>query len=230
MNILSINTTTRIIDVALLCKNKIFSIEKDVRLADYEDVVCLIKSILKKEKLKLRQIDYFGVCIGPGSFTGMRIGLSAMKALAYSIDKPLIGLGSLDAEAFAVKDRFCGQLCIMQDAKRNNAYAAVFNNNKKLRRISPYLLLEISQSLKEVKRFSKNNANLYFYGDIVSHHKENIKKIFPNSKFLEHAEANLRSRALILLTKDNIKQKSSSFDLLPIYMYPRDCQVNKNLK
>lgn len=229
MNILSINTTTRIINVALDCKGKFFSIEKDINLNGYEDVVSLIRTLFKKANLRLRQIDYFGVCIGPGSFTGMRIGLSAMKALAYSTDKPLIGFGSLDLEAHVVKDKFCGLLCIMQDAKRNNVYGAVFDNHKRLRRISPYLLLDLEKILKEVKKTDKNK-DVYFYGDIISRHKEDIKKIFPKAKFLGHEDENLRSKALISLTKINIKKKSSPFNLLPFYMYPRDCQVRRPLK
>jgi tRNA threonylcarbamoyladenosine biosynthesis protein TsaB len=230
MNILSINTSTRVIDVALQSKDKIFNIEKDTRLGDYEDIVSLIKSVLRRAKLKLGEIDYFGVCIGPGSFTGMRIGLSTMKALAYSTRKPLIGFGSLDAEAYTVKGRFYGQLCIMLDAKRNNAYTAVFNNNNRLRRISPYLLLGVPQSLQEIKKFGKNKTDIYFCGDMAWHYKEAIYKEFPGSKFLEHADASCRSKAMISLTKDNIKKKSSPFDILPLYMYPRDCQVSKPLK
>ena len=230
MNILAINTTTRIINVALDYKGRFFSTENDINLNGYEDVVSLIRALLKKANSRLEQIDYFGACIGPGSFTGMRIGLSAMKALAYSTKKPLIGFGSLDLEAHEVKDKFCGLLCIMQDAKRNNVYGAIFDNQNKLCRLSPYLLLDLATILREVKKINKKRKDLYFYGDIVSRHKDEIKKIFPNANFIEFENGDLRGMALISLTKINLKRKSSPFNLLPLYMYPRDCQVRRTLK
>lgn len=228
--ILSVNTTGRIIDIVLSCNGTIFEMQRDIRLNDYEGIVSLIKAILKKAKLGLKQLDYFGVCTGPGSFTGMRIGLSAMKALAYSTGKPLIGFGSLDLLARAVKNRPFGLLCIMQDAKRNNIYSAVFNSDKKLRRLSPYLLLDIHSLLKRIKKFNKKRADLYFYGDIVACHKDQIKRVFPDSKFLQYEDEKLKGREIISLTKDNIKNKSNSFELLPFYMYPKDCQVRRPVK
>lgn len=228
--ILSIDTTSRVIDVALSFDGKSFSIERDVRLSEYEGIISLIKLILKKSRLGIEQIDYFGVCTGPGSFTGMRIGLSVMKALAYSTGKPLIGFGSLDLLARMVKDKFCGLLCIMQDAKRNNIYSAVFDNTGKLRRISPYLLLDAPQLLKKIKKLNKKTRDLYFYGDMVSHYKEDIKKVFPESKFLEYHDLKLKGKAIISLTKDNLRQRCNSFEILPFYMYPKDCQVRKPVK
>ncbi|MBL7197246.1 MAG: tRNA (adenosine(37)-N6)-threonylcarbamoyltransferase complex dimerization subunit type 1 TsaB [Candidatus Omnitrophica bacterium] len=230
MRILSINTTSRVMDVALSSNGKIFGIERDIRLNDYEGIVSLIKLILKRSRLKLEQIDYFGACNGPGSFTGIRIGLSVMKALAYSTGRPLIGFRSLDLLAWMAKDKFSGLLCIMQDARRNNIYSAVFSNNRGLRKISPYLLLGISQLLREIKKLNRKKIDLYFYGDIVSYYKDDIKKFFPSSILLQQQEFNLKSQAIISLTKDNIKQKCNSFELLPFYMYPKDCQVRKPVK
>ncbi len=230
MKILAINTTSGVIDVVLSSDKKISSIERDMRFNDYEGVVTLISLILKKSRLKLGQIDYFGVCTGPGSFTGMRIGLSVMKALSYSTGKPLVGFGSLDLLACIVKDKFKGLLCIMQDARRNNIYSSIFNNNNKLSRISPYLLLEIISLLKKVKRIYKKKKNLYFYGDIASHYQDEIRRFFPNSIILKQKSSRLKSQAIISLTRNNIRKRCNSFEVLPFYMYPKDCQVRKPAK
>ena len=227
MRILSINTTSRVMDVALSSNGKIFGIERDIRLNDYEGIVSLIKLILKRSRLKLEQIDYFGVCIGPGSFTGIRIGLSTMKALAYSTNKPLVGYKSLDLIAHMLKEEFSGLLCIMQDARRSNLYSAIFSNHRSLKKVSPYLLVEISQLIKQIKKLSKKREDLYFYGDMVSDYKDTIKKAFPNSIILNDRGNNSIGQAMISLTKDNIKKRKNSFELLPFYMYPKDCQVRR---
>jgi len=230
MKILSINTTDNIMEVALSFGERIYSLKRDIRINDYEGIVFLIDLVLKKAKLRLSQIDYFGVCTGPGSFTGMRIGISVMKALAYSTGKPLIGFGSLDLLAWAVKDKFSSLLCVMQDAKRNNIYSAVFSRNKNISRISPYLLLDINRLLNKIKELNKENADLYFCGNVALFYQDKIERMFPNSKFLQDKDINLKAEAIISLTKENIKKKSNSFKLLPFYMYPKDCQVRKPIR
>lgn len=233
MRILVIDTTSRVINIALSCSNgEVFTIKRDIQLNNYEDIVSLIRSISRKSKVQIQQIDYFGVCTGPGSFTGIRIGLSAMKALAYSTNKPLIGYKSLDLLAWMVKEKekFSGLLCIIQDARRNNIYSAVYSNGRSFRRITPYLLIGVPQLLRELKKLNKKNLTLYFYGDMVSHYKSDIRKSFSNSIILNHQYTNLKNQAMISLTKDNLSQKSNSFEVLPFYMYPKDCQVRKPKK
>jgi tRNA threonylcarbamoyladenosine biosynthesis protein TsaB len=228
--ILSIDTSSRTIDVALSSHGRIINVQSDFRLDNYEGVVCLIESALKKASLELEHIDYFGACIGPGSFTGIRIGLSVMKALAYSQRKPMIGFSSLDLLAYMAKDKFQGLLCIMQDAKRNNIYSAAFKNNKRLHRVSPYLLCDLSQLLREIKRIHRHGTDLYFYGDAVSNYKDQIIKSFPDSIILNYEDKKLKGRAIISLTKENADKKISSFQILPLYMYPKDCQVRRTMR
>lgn len=231
MRILAVDTTSRIVNIALSSPNFFLSIERDVQVNNYESIVSLIESILKKSRLKIEEVDYFGACVGPGSFTGIRIGLSTMKALAYSVNRPIVGFRSLDAISYSVKDVFFGLLCIMQDARRNNIYSSVFSNYRDFRRISPYLLTDIPQLLRKLKKLNNKNKNLYFYGDAVSIYKDQIKDNFPHSIILHQKMNSLkRGRAMISLTKENLKYKCNSFNLLPFYMYPKDCQVRKTEK
>jgi tRNA threonylcarbamoyladenosine biosynthesis protein TsaB len=227
MKILVINTAASIIDIALYSDGVIFGIERHVRLNEYEDVVSLIASLLKKQKLGFEQIDYFGVCLGPGSFTGIRIGLSAMKAIAYSARKPLVGFKSLDLLAWTARGSFRGTLCVIQDAKRSNFYSAVFYNNGKIKRASQYLLLSFPQLMEEIKDLNKKNVQLYFYGEMAVNHKDDIIRIFPAAKLLQDGNVSLRRKAMIELTKANIAGKTDAFSIMPFYMYPRDCQVRK---
>ena len=79
--------------------------------------------------LELDGIDGFVVARGPGSFTGLRIGLSVIKGLSYAMDKPVAGVSSLDGIAF----RFaCSTIpvCVMMDAKRNEVYCSIYHFNQ----------------------------------------------------------------------------------------------------
>ncbi|MDD5617745.1 MAG: tRNA (adenosine(37)-N6)-threonylcarbamoyltransferase complex dimerization subunit type 1 TsaB [Candidatus Omnitrophica bacterium] len=230
MKILAIDTTSQVINIALFSGEKLTSIERDVKYGGYEDVLSLIKAVLNKSKIKLETIDCFGVCNGPGSFTGMRIGLSAVKALAYSLNKPVVSYKSLDLLAWMVKDGFLGLLCVMQDARRGNIYSAVYSNRIKFKRISEYALTDITKLLSQLKKINKKPFNLYFYGDAVLNYKDKIKSSFPDCKIIKEYDARSKSRAMISLARNNTSKKLNSFEILPFYMYPDNCQVTKPKK
>jgi len=230
MKILAIDTTSRIINIALSDNGKFFSIENDLNTGEYEDVLLLIKKILKKSNVDIKNIDYFGVCNGPGSFTGIRIGLSAIKALAYSLNKPVVVYKSLDLSAWMVKDKFSGLLCVAHDARRNNIYSTVYTNNNGLKMIMPYLLSGIDDLLSNLKRINKKLLPVYFYGDIVSHYKDKINNSLDDYKIIPDHDSGLKSKAMISLIESNKLDRVNSFKVVPFYMYPKDCQVNKQAK
>jgi tRNA threonylcarbamoyladenosine biosynthesis protein TsaB len=230
VNILAIDTTSRAVNVALAKNKKIFSVEKDLNPGEYEEIISLINTICRKSKVKLEDLDYFGVCNGPGSFTGMRIGLATVKALGYSLNKPVVAYKSLDLLAWMVKDEFSGLLCVMQDARRDNVYSAVYSKNSHLKRITPYILTGFAELSKKLKHLRRKSSKIYFYGDAAWHYKDKIKEFFCEYKIIKDYHAKLKSRAMISWVKNNINTKKSAFRILPFYMYPRDCQVNKQVK
>lgn len=228
MKILAIDTATSVIRIALLSGDKLSGVERDLKFGEYEGVLLLVKSLLEKDKVKIEDIDYFGVCNGPGSFTGIRIGLSVAKALAYSFKKPIIAYKSLDLLAWSLKDDFSGLLCVMQDARRGNVYSAVYADGRTFKRISPYVLTDIKQLLNRLSKTSKQRK-IYFCGDAVSGYKDNIKKVFPESSIIDKG-CGFISGAMISWIKKNISSQANSFKASPFYMYPKDCQVRKPLK
>lgn len=91
------------------------------RLHDELDVV------LHELGLSLKHIDVFGVAIGPGSFTGLRIGLATIKGFAHSLNKPVVGVSTLQAQAWAAG--VSGLVCACLDALRGEVYAQLFQVN-----------------------------------------------------------------------------------------------------
>jgi tRNA threonylcarbamoyladenosine biosynthesis protein TsaB len=89
-----------------------------------------IAELLREQTLALHQLDAVSVTIGPGSYTGLRIGLSAAKGLCYALNIPLIAVGTLETMARAVeKIDTAALICPLIDARRMEVFAAVYNNS-----------------------------------------------------------------------------------------------------
>ncbi len=97
----------------------------NVKTTHSERLMTVIDHALVQSELNMDDIDVFSVAIGPGSFTGLRIGLSTVKGLSYSTGKPVVTVPTL--KAFAWNFPFCEYpVCLMLDARKEEVYAAVF--------------------------------------------------------------------------------------------------------
>lgn len=135
-----------------------------------ERLVQFIEVLLKQSDLGIDDLSGFAVSIGPGSFTGLRVGLSTIKGLCHSTSKPLVRVPTLDALAFAVP--YCHYvLCPMLDARRGEVYAAFYQTGSgELQRLTPYLALTPSELLKRVEE------DTVFLGSGVDAYREQIVK------------------------------------------------------
>ena len=88
-----------------------------------------IDGMLKKNNFKPNQLDAVAVSIGPGSYTGLRVGLSAAKGLCYALHIPLITVSSLKIIAFGVRDQATALICPMIDARRMEVFTALYNKD-----------------------------------------------------------------------------------------------------
>jgi tRNA threonylcarbamoyladenosine biosynthesis protein TsaB len=90
-----------------------------------ERLMAAIDGVLRAARWELADVEAFAVALGPGSFTGLRIGLSTIKGLAFATGKPVVGVPTLDALAWALP--FCAfPVCPVLDAKKNEVYAALY--------------------------------------------------------------------------------------------------------
>lgn len=96
-----------------------------------EKLLTLVQAVCDAQKLKLVQLDGIAVSIGPGSFTGLRIGLSSAKGLCYALQKPLIAVPTFDAVASAVCNAHpeCSTVTVCVDAKQGEYYVGVYERN-----------------------------------------------------------------------------------------------------
>lgn len=184
--ILNIETATKNCSVSIADKGNILAI-KELNNGNYSHAEVLhpfIADILKEAQLSSKDIDAVAVSKGPGSYTGLRIGVSAAKGLCFAFDKPLISIDTLTALAHATTSSE-GYIIPMIDARRMEVYASVFDvNYTQVREIKAEVVTE-SSYLDYLK-----NGNVIFLGDgamkckgIITHDNAVfLSDYFPSSK------------------------------------------------
>ncbi|MBQ9314007.1 MAG: tRNA (adenosine(37)-N6)-threonylcarbamoyltransferase complex dimerization subunit type 1 TsaB [Clostridia bacterium] len=132
-----------------------------------ETLLPLVDELLKFSNISLNDIDAFACCVGPGSFTGIRIGIATMKGFALSLNKPTISVSTLEGLAYNVPT-FDGLVCSILDAKNNNVYSALYKLDTAPQMIGDYLTNSIDSLIEEIK---KHDEKVLFVGDgAISYH------------------------------------------------------------
>lgn len=167
--ILHIETATQICSVALSENDEIISShQSDVKNAHSSILTVFIDEIFRETGINIHHLDAVSVSMGPGSYTGLRIGVSAAKGLCYAGDKPLIAINTLEAMAFGMIKIATGKIeniadclfCPMIDARRMEVYSAIFNFDLgKIRAVQAEIIDE--QSFAEFL----NQHKMVFAGD-----------------------------------------------------------------
>ena len=149
MKMLSIDTSTDYLSVAITDGTKVLArYHRPSHRNHSRLLVPTISNLVKNAGLKLKDIDGLCVSVGPGSFTGLRIGVVTVKALAYALDKPVVTVPTLDVIARNAKG-FKGVVCPVIDAKKNKVYACLYKSDGvKFKKISKYLLVPVESLLK----------------------------------------------------------------------------------
>lgn len=222
MNLLSIDTSGKKLSVAVSNGQKILTeLISTSDLNHSRDLIIYIDRGLKKSKLNLRKLDGFCVVTGPGSFTGLRIGVTAIKGLAYVTKKKIVGVSSLDVIASNVKN-FDGDIVPIIDAKRNQVYAAIYRSkNGNLTRKSKYYLIPIEDLVEKLKK------KTIFLGDGVFIYKEIIKNLKPDAEFAAEPLffADIKKAAELGAKKFKEKEFIDPFRLEPMYLYQKFCSI-----
>lgn len=146
--------------------------------------------------------------LGHGSFTGIRIGISSVKAMAESLNIPVIDVSSLEALAYNIQDVNCNIICSLIDARNNQVYCGIFDNNYNL--LENYLADDINNVLEVLRK----HENILFVGDGAIFHKDllNIQN-FSYDNFI-HSK-NIAKCAYKKFKNDNTKTADT---IMPLYL------------
>ncbi|MDX1700307.1 MAG: tRNA (adenosine(37)-N6)-threonylcarbamoyltransferase complex dimerization subunit type 1 TsaB, partial [Melioribacteraceae bacterium] len=177
--ILNIETASTNCSVALAKDGKTIALKEDndKSYSHSERLHVYIDEVLKQSKIKLKDLDAIAVSKGPGSYTGLRIGVSAAKGLCYSLNIPLISVLTLQSLAHQVNPD-SGYIVPMLDARRKEVYSAVFDFNHNLIRNTEAQVLD-DHSFKDLLI----NHSVIFIGSGVEKTKELIRH--QNAIFIE---------------------------------------------
>lgn len=130
MKILSLECSASPASVAIIDNGKIIgSSFVNIKLTHSQTLMPMVKSLLDAAMLSINDIDGIAISQGPGSFTGIRIGISAAKGLGFAKKLPCVGVSTLRSMAENFKDRNC-IVCAVMDARCNQVYNALFNINE----------------------------------------------------------------------------------------------------
>ncbi len=127
MRILAVETSSRRGSVALLEDQRLVaSLEHEQPNSHAERLLPMVEQLLAEAGWPKSSLDRLGVGVGPGSFTGLRVGIALAEGLSVGLDRPLIGVGSLWAMAFGALAERPGTCCALLDARRDELFAAVY--------------------------------------------------------------------------------------------------------
>lgn len=217
MIVLSIDSSSKVATVALL--------NDDTLLGEYvindkrEHSVLLmpmIENLLKDCELTINDIDGFVVSKGPGSFTGLRIGMATVKGLSMGSNKPYLSISSLDALAYSLVN-FDGIICPIMDALRDSVFTCMYkSSNGELSKIIDYSALSLDELVEVLQQ---KDEPVIFTGDGVYKYKEYLLEKLPNAKFAPNHLSVVRASALgelgmELLRKGQYDDMNSS----PLYL------------
>ncbi len=178
--ILNIETSTTNCSVSLSNKGETLVLKEDYGngYSHAEKLHVYIEAVLKEANITSSQLEAIAVSKGPGSYTGLRIGVSAAKGLAYALNIPLISISTLEALAHQVSaDSGC--IVPMLDARRLEVYSAIFDKDYNVVRAIEAQILNESAFEKELA-----SGKIYFVGDGVEKTKTLLNS--PNAIFIEN--------------------------------------------
>lgn len=165
MKILGIDTSTPIGSVALIDgDNLVAEHTLNIVQAHSSRLMPAIDTVLKWSDITAADLDGCAVGIGPGSFTGIRIGVATIKSLCYALDKPIVGVSTLETVAYNLRSTN-GIICPLLDARRSEVYSAIFEGGIEWQRLSEDLCLSLDAFLDCLDTHTSPGHTINFVGD-----------------------------------------------------------------
>ena len=226
MKILAVDTSSKICAVAILEDNKVIDeIKLDNGKTHSENLMPIIKEILDRNSLNLSSFNLIAVSVGPGSFTGIRIGIATIKPMAEVYNLPVASVTSLETLARNIENKEKDFTIIsLIDAKNNQVYAGFFDTEYNLKEE------EIAEDIDEVLKRAGKYSKIIFVGDGAIIHKEKIEENLKNRNiiFAEENNQSAINTGKMGYKKFLEKNLKNSDTILPIYLRKSQAERLKN--
>ncbi|HSH35472.1 tRNA (adenosine(37)-N6)-threonylcarbamoyltransferase complex dimerization subunit type 1 TsaB [Schnuerera sp.] len=228
MKVLGVDTSTMMATCAVLDEERLlgeFSLNQE--MTHSENLVPMIKEVLDSLNLQISDIDLYGVSLGPGSFTGLRIGIATVKSFAHVFDKPIVGVSTLEGLAFNLVHK--GPIVPMIDARRNRVYTGIYKWQKG--RIINVLKPSIMEIKELLELLNGDYDNIMVNGNGALLYEDKIKDILKDKVNLSPISLNscrAASIAELALLKDKEENKYDYYNIVPDYL--RESQAQRELR
>jgi len=219
LNILAMDSSAKATSVAVGNEKSIFAeFNAAVRLTHSQTLMPMMESVLSTAGLSLGEIDYFAVSAGPGSFTGLRIGIGAVKGLAYAAKKSCIAVSTLDALARNLPGAE-GIVCAAMDARCSQVYTASFlSGESSLRRLTGDEALSIDCLGDKLEELSKITKKIFLVGDGAELCYNRLKDRLSGLTLAGEALRMERASSVLLAARDKLSQAVDAARLMPVYL------------
>lgn len=210
--ILNLETATTNCSVSISKDGKTIAIKEDndKSYSHAERLHVYIDDVLKEANIKSKDLNGIAVSKGPGSYTGLRIGVSAAKGLCFALDKPLISIPTLDALAHQVEIDD-GVIVSMLDARRMEVYSAIYDLDYKQIRETQAQILDEASFNDYLER-----QKVYFIGNGVEKTKTLIHH--PNAVFVEEKLPSANDMSMLAYNKYKISDTEDVAYFEPYYL------------
>ena len=214
MKLLSIDTSSDVCSVAILEDDKLI---KELNITDSkthsENLMPLVDKLFNEAEMKLSDMQAIACSIGPGSFTGIRIGIATVKAMAEVFNLPIIGVTSLETLAELGNN---DTIVSLIDARNNQVYCGIFGNGE-------YLAADIHEIIEKLKKYQ----NIQFIGNGAILHKELLEAELKNISFSSQNVQSAYSLGKCAYRKLQNGEVKNADTILPLYLRPSQAERMK---
>ena len=230
MKILGIDTSSNASSVALIEDNKLIcEYTVNTKTTHSQKLMPMIENMLSISEVNIKEIDAIAICIGPGSFTGLRIGMATAKAISHVNNLPIIGVNSL--EILAGNMNLCDKkICSILDAQRTQVYMGQYKfENNELVELKGVDVVEIDELIEELKN---TNEEWIIVGEAVYKYEEKIKAV-SNINIPAPSHNVSKASSLCSIAIDKYKNNVDVYDcytINPLYIRKSQAEVQYDEK
>ncbi len=230
MKILGIDTSTHSTSVCVIEDDKLIcEYTVNTKKTHSQKLMIMIESMIKESDLTIKDIDVIAICIGPGSFTGLRISMATAKAIAQVRNLPIVAVDSLESLAFNMNH--CDKtICSILDAQKNQVYTGKYRfENGEFKTLEEIKVTKIDELIEEI---SNNDEEFILVGEAVSIYKDKLIQV---KNISLAAPSNNISKASSLCVLGAMKYKNNQdvhdcYTVNPMYIRKSQAEVQYDEK
>ena len=217
MKILAMDTSSQAASCALLEDERpVGTFYIDAKLTHSQTIMPMVESVLQACQQELKDVDLFVVSNGPGSFTGLRIGTAAVKGMAHGLNKPCIGLSTLEGLAYNMLGH-SGIVCAVMDARCNQVYTALFDLDDNMRRITEDMAIPLTE-LQEILKKQEKNVVLVGDGAVLCYNSIMDQEGYSVTLAPAHQRLQNAYSVGLAALRSHLEEAAPARELVPTYL------------